>query len=55
MLLKITWTDADNERLNAFVADGVSLVRVAAAFNRRLNSIRNRARKLGTPLPPLKA
>ena len=49
-----TWTDADNERLKAFVADGVSLVRAAVAFKRKLNSVRNQARKLGTPFPPLK-
>ena len=49
-----TWTDADNERLKAFVADGVSLVRAAVAFKRKLNSVRNQARKLGTPFPSLK-
>jgi hypothetical protein len=54
MRLKTTWTDADNERLKAFVASGVSLARAAAAFNRRLNSVRYQARKLGTPFPPLR-
>ena len=54
MLLKNIWTDADNERLKAFVADGVSPFRAAAAFNRRSNSVRNQARKLGTPFPSLR-
>jgi hypothetical protein len=52
--LKTAWTDEDNERLKAFVADGVSLVRAAVAFKRKLNSVRNQARKLGTPFPSLK-
>jgi hypothetical protein len=51
---KNAWTDEDNERLEAFVADGVSLVRAAVAFKRKLNSVRKQARKLGTPFPPLK-
>ena len=54
MLLKTAWTDEDNERQKAFVADGVSLVRAAAAFKRKLNSVRNQARKLGTPFPSQK-
>ena len=53
MLLKTAWTDEDNERLKAFVADGVSLVRAAVAFKRKLNSVRNQARKLGTPVLPV--
>ena len=46
------WTEEDNERLKAFVANDVSVVRAAAAFNRKLVSVRNQARKLGTPFPP---
>jgi hypothetical protein len=51
---KTAWTEADNERLKAFVAGGVSLIRAAGVFNRRLKSVRNQARKLGTPFPSLK-
>jgi transposase len=45
------WTDEDNDRLKAIVAQGVSIARAAVTFNRSLNSVRNRARKLGTAFP----
>jgi GcrA cell cycle regulator len=48
------WTDADNERLKALVASGASAFRAAAAFDRTIVDIRERARKLGTPLPTLR-
>jgi hypothetical protein len=48
------WTEADNERLKIFVADGVSIIRAAAAFNRKLVSVRTHARKLGTPFPTIR-
>jgi hypothetical protein len=54
-LISGSWTEADNERLKAFVAQGVSIVRAAGAFNRSLMSVRNQARKLGTPFPPMRA
>ena len=53
-LISGSWTEADNERLKAFVAQGVSIVRAAGAFNRSLMSVRNQARKLGTPFPPMR-
>ena len=45
------WTPEENERLKAFVAKDVSIVKVAAALNRTLISVRVHARKLGTPFP----
>jgi hypothetical protein len=48
---KAVWTEEDNERLKAMVAAGVSVARSAVAFRRSLVSVRNQARKLGTPFP----
>jgi hypothetical protein len=45
------WTDQDSERLKALVASGASALRAAAIFNRTLPSIKEKARKLGTPFP----
>jgi hypothetical protein len=50
-LISGSWTEADNERLKAFVEQGVSIIRAAGAFNRTIVSVRNQARKLGTPFP----
>jgi hypothetical protein len=55
MKLKSTsWTEAENERLKAFVASGKSVVRAAAVFERSMISVRNQARKLGTPFPSIR-
>src|SRR6202012_2671811 len=48
------WTQEEDERLKAFVAQGASIVRSAAALNRKIVSVRTRARALGCPFPPLK-
>jgi hypothetical protein len=48
------WTPLDDERLKAMVAQGASVVRVAAALRRRKGIVRARARKLGCPFPPLR-
>lgn len=48
---KAGWTDEENECLKFFVAQNL---RVAAAFKRSTLSIRNQARKLGAPFPPMK-
>jgi hypothetical protein len=48
------WTAEENERLKAFVAKGVSIIKVAAAFKRKTVSVRNQARKLGRPFPSTK-
>jgi hypothetical protein len=48
---KRPWTDEDNERLKAFVASDVSIIRVAAAFKRSIPNVRSQARKLGMPFP----
>jgi hypothetical protein len=52
-LAKRPWTEADNERLKNFVAQGLSIVR-AAAFRRTTKSVRIQARKIGTPFPPMR-
>jgi hypothetical protein len=46
------WTPADDERIRLFVAQGASIVRAAAALQRRQDIVRVRARKLGCPFPP---
>jgi hypothetical protein len=43
----------DNARLKEFVAKDLSIVRAAAALDRNLMSVRNQARKIGTPFPPM--
>ena len=53
-LIKRPWTEADNERLKDFVAQGLSIVRAAAAFNRTTKNVRIQARKIGTPFPPMR-
>jgi hypothetical protein len=54
-LISGSWTEADNQRLRSLVAQGASIVRAAGVFNRSLMSVRNQARKLGTPFPPMRA
>jgi hypothetical protein len=46
------WTEAENERLKAFVAQGASTIRAAAALNRTMTSVHLQARRLGSPFPP---
>jgi hypothetical protein len=41
------WTEAENERLRELMAQGASLIRIAAVFNRKTVSVRTPARKLG--------
>ena len=48
------WTKEEDGRLKAFVAKGVSVVKVAAALKRKITSVRSRARVLGCPFPPLR-
>ena len=52
---KSAWTNEDEERLRTFVAQGVSIIRAAAALRRPIVSIRNHARKIGCPFPHLRA
>jgi GcrA cell cycle regulator len=49
------WTDEEEERLKALVAQGASIVRAAAALRRREVVVRERARKLGCPFPTLRS
>jgi hypothetical protein len=48
------WTAEENEWLKAMVAEGATAFRAAAAFGRTSLSVRNQARKLGTPFPPMR-
>jgi hypothetical protein len=43
------WTADENEQLKSMVANGVTVVRAAAAFRRTTIAVRNQARKLGVP------
>jgi hypothetical protein len=43
------WTDEECARLQQMVQSGASVSRCSAAFNRPTNSVRNQARRLGTP------
>jgi GcrA cell cycle regulator len=45
------WTPLDDESIREFAAQGASVMRVAAALRRTKNSVRERAKKLGCPLP----
>jgi hypothetical protein len=45
------WSSEELNRLNRLVAQGASAARAAAALNRKIVSVRNQARKLGTPFP----
>lgn len=45
------WTDKDIQLLQQFLNSGATPVRAAAALNRTLASVKNRARMLGTPFP----
>jgi hypothetical protein len=47
------WTPEDDELLKDLAARGASLVRAAAALKRKKPTVRERARKLGCPFPPL--
>jgi len=48
---KRAWTAEENERLKVLVAKKVSAMKAAAALKRTTISVRNQARKLGTPFP----
>jgi hypothetical protein len=48
------WTDADDDRLRAFVRKGSSVIRAAAALGRTSASVRFRARAIGCPFPALR-
>jgi hypothetical protein len=50
-LKRVRWTDADHERIRAFVRDGVSIFRAAAVLNRSTKSVRSQAHKIGSPFP----
>jgi hypothetical protein len=53
-LLRAPWTEEDNARLKEFVAQDLSIIRAAAALDRSIVSVRNQARKIGTPFPPMR-
>ncbi|OYU92109.1 MAG: hypothetical protein CFE29_04590 [Bradyrhizobiaceae bacterium PARB1] len=45
-----SWTEADIERLRKLSSEGASVVRAAAALNRKTGSVRKMARQLGLSL-----
>ncbi len=45
------WTSNDIETLKAFIIRGASPLRSAVALKRSTDSIRTKARELGTPFP----
>jgi hypothetical protein len=47
------WTDEADQHLKALMASGASVARAATIFQTSINTIRERARKLGTPFPTL--
>jgi hypothetical protein len=48
------WTEEEEQRLRALVAQGASVVKAAAVLKRKIVSVRTRARGLGCPFPPLR-
>jgi hypothetical protein len=51
---RLPWTDEENNRLKAMVAQGVSITRAAVTFKRSTIALRHQARKLGTPFPHIR-
>ena len=49
------WTSEELNRLELLIAQRASATRVAAALNCKIVSVRNQARKLGTPFPTSRA
>jgi hypothetical protein len=47
--LSKAWSDEECARLMQMVRAGASVTRCSAAFDRPTNSVRNQARRLGTP------
>lgn len=54
MIRKSPWTPEEDERLKDLVAKGASILKAAAALNRTMISVRDHARKLGSPFPSIK-
>jgi hypothetical protein len=49
------WTSEDDELLKDLASRGASLIRASAALRRKKATVRERAKKLGCPFPPLRA
>lgn len=54
MIRKSPWTPEEDERLKDLVTNGASILKAAAKLNRTMVSVRDHARKLGSPFPPIK-
>jgi hypothetical protein len=50
----LPWTKEDDERLRAFVAQGASVIRAAAALSRTTINVRAHAREVGCAFPSLR-
>jgi hypothetical protein len=53
-LMVVRWSPEEIEKLKALIAGGVSVARAAATMNRKIHSIRVKARALGTPFSPVR-
>lgn len=53
-ILKTSWTPDQIERFKKLAASGASAIRLAAAFNRPVAGIRQRARELGIEIKTLR-
>jgi GcrA cell cycle regulator len=50
----LPWAKEDDERLRAFVAQGASVIRAAAALRRTTIDVCTHAREVGCPFPALR-
>jgi hypothetical protein len=53
--LQREWTAQDCEKLKALVHQGATPFRTSAALRRPLQMVKNKARELGCPFPPLRS
>src|ERR1700683_3040040 len=53
-LLRKPWTAEDDERLRSMVSEGASANRVSVAFKRSVDTVQDRARKIGCPFPSVR-
>ncbi len=53
-LLKLPWTTADINRLKAFIGNGTSALRAAAALKRSMSSVRKQANLIGLSFPSIR-
>ena len=52
---KLSWTPEELARLEALIDSGASAIRAAAALNRKIVVVQNKARQIGKPFPQRRA